>query len=50
MDRKLYIFLEARDQISIKRAREEVLRIMKDALRQMTASGNRQHGGRYKLF
>ncbi|KAI6210213.1 RNA helicase [Aphelenchoides besseyi] len=36
MDRKLYLFLEARDQISLRRAREEILRIMKEALRQMT--------------
>ncbi|KAI6231547.1 RNA helicase [Aphelenchoides besseyi] len=51
MDRKLYLFLEARDQISLRRAREEILRIMKEALRQMTSMGNRgQLGGRYRLF
>lgn len=36
-ERKLYLFLEARDQMSLKRAREEILRIMKDALRQLVS-------------
>lgn len=37
MERKLYLFLEARDQMSLKRAREEILRIMKEALRQLVS-------------
>lgn len=37
-ERKLYLFLEARDQVSLKRAKDEILRIMKDALRQMVRS------------
>ncbi len=50
-DRKLYLFLEARDEISLKRAKEEIIRIMRETLRQMTATGNRpQASGRYKLF
>ncbi|KAL3077324.1 hypothetical protein niasHS_013313 [Heterodera schachtii] len=50
-DRKLYLFLEARDELSLRRAKEEIVRIMRETLRQMTATGmNRQVGGRYKLF
>ncbi|KAI1710101.1 DEAD/DEAH box helicase domain-containing protein [Ditylenchus destructor] len=50
-ERKLYLFLEARDEISLRRAKEEIVRIMREQLRQMTASGSRQqYGGRYKLF
>lgn len=50
-DRKLYLFLEARDEISLRRAKEEIVRIMRETLRQMAATGvNKQIGGRYKLF
>jgi ATP-dependent RNA helicase DDX46/PRP5 len=50
-DRKLYLFLEARDELSLRRAKEEIVRIMRETLRQMAATGmNRQPvGGRYKL-
>lgn len=49
-DRKLYLFLEARDELSLRRAKEEVVRIMRETLRMMAATGaNRQVGGRYKL-
>lgn len=34
-DRKLYIFLEARDELSLRRAKEEVVRIMRETLRIM---------------
>lgn len=34
-ERKLFLFLEARSEIALRRAREEILRIMKDAFRQM---------------
>uniref|UniRef100_A0A914ZIC8 Probable ATP-dependent RNA helicase DDX46 n=1 Tax=Parascaris univalens TaxID=6257 RepID=A0A914ZIC8_PARUN len=51
-ERKLFLFLEARSEISLRRAREEILRIMKDAFRQMMQMGarNAATGGRYKLF
>ncbi|MFH4977529.1 hypothetical protein AB6A40_004238 [Gnathostoma spinigerum] len=51
-ERKLFLFLEARSELALRRAREEILRIMKDAFRQMTQSGARSAGtaGRYKLF
>uniref|UniRef100_A0A915DKU4 Uncharacterized protein n=1 Tax=Ditylenchus dipsaci TaxID=166011 RepID=A0A915DKU4_9BILA len=39
------------DEISLRRAKEEIVRIMREALRQMTATGSRpQYGGRYKVF
>lgn len=34
-DRKLYLLLEARDEVSLRRAKEEILRIMRETLRQM---------------
>ncbi|VDK46227.1 unnamed protein product [Anisakis simplex] len=37
-ERKLFLFLEARSEIALRRAREEILRIMKDAFRQMVCS------------
>ncbi|KHN75722.1 putative ATP-dependent RNA helicase DDX46 [Toxocara canis] len=51
-ERKLFLFLEARSEIALRRAREEILRIMKDAFRQMMQMGARNAGtsGRYKLF
>uniref|UniRef100_A0A7E4VVU6 Probable ATP-dependent RNA helicase DDX46 n=1 Tax=Panagrellus redivivus TaxID=6233 RepID=A0A7E4VVU6_PANRE len=48
-ERKLYLFLEARDEISLRRAREEMLRIMKDCLRQMTSRGRPAPSGRYRV-
>uniref|UniRef100_A0A7E4UUW9 Probable ATP-dependent RNA helicase DDX46 n=1 Tax=Panagrellus redivivus TaxID=6233 RepID=A0A7E4UUW9_PANRE len=48
-ERKLYLFLEARDEISLRRGREEVLRIMKDCLRQMTSRGRPAPSGRYRV-
>lgn len=50
-DRKLYLLLEARDEFSLRRAKEEIIRIMRDTLRQVYQQGGRpQAGGRYKLF
>lgn len=34
-ERKLFLFLEARSELALRRAREEILRIMKDTVRQM---------------
>ena len=34
-DRKLYIFLEARDETALRRAKEEVVRIMREILHHM---------------
>lgn len=36
-DRKLFLFLEARDELSLRRAKEEIVRIMRDTLRQMVS-------------
>uniref|UniRef100_A0A0N5A9Z6 Probable ATP-dependent RNA helicase DDX46 n=1 Tax=Syphacia muris TaxID=451379 RepID=A0A0N5A9Z6_9BILA len=51
-ERKLFLFLEARSELALRRAREEILRIMKDAFRQMTQTGGRSASaaGRYRLF
>jgi hypothetical protein len=38
-DRKLYLFLEARDELSLRRAKEEVVRIMRETLRMMVGLG-----------
>uniref|UniRef100_A0A915MGW1 RNA helicase n=1 Tax=Meloidogyne javanica TaxID=6303 RepID=A0A915MGW1_MELJA len=51
-DRKLYLFIEARDELSLRRAKEEVVRIMRETLRMMAAQGLTRQvatGGRYKL-
>lgn len=50
MDRKLYLFLESRDEISLRRGKEEIVRIMRDAFKQLTAQGRQPTGGRYKVF
>uniref|UniRef100_A0A183DMP6 DEAD/DEAH box helicase n=1 Tax=Gongylonema pulchrum TaxID=637853 RepID=A0A183DMP6_9BILA len=51
-ERKLFLFLEARSELALRRAREEILRIMKDTVRQMAQTGARSAGmaGRYKVF
>ncbi|VDN59032.1 unnamed protein product [Dracunculus medinensis] len=51
-ERKLFLFLEARSELALRRAREEILRIMKDTVRQMAQTGarNASTAGRYKLF
>lgn len=33
-DRKLYLFLESRSEFNLRKAKDEILRIMKDAFRQ----------------
>ncbi|CAI4227161.1 unnamed protein product [Auanema sp. JU1783] len=48
-DRKLYLLLEARSEMNLRRAKEEIVRIMKEAFRQLTIQ-NRGPTGRYKLF
>jgi len=50
MERKMYLLLEARDHLSLKRAREEILRIMKETLQKMTETGIQQASGRYNLL
>uniref|UniRef100_A0A1I7VIB5 Probable ATP-dependent RNA helicase DDX46 n=1 Tax=Loa loa TaxID=7209 RepID=A0A1I7VIB5_LOALO len=51
-ERKLFLFLEARSELALRRAREEILRIMKDTVRQMAQTGTRNASttGRYKVF
>lgn len=51
-ERKLFLFLEARSELALRRAREEILRIMKDTVRQMAQTGSRNAAtvGRYKVF
>ncbi|OZC09870.1 hypothetical protein X798_02976 [Onchocerca flexuosa] len=51
-ERKLFLFLEARSELALRRAREEILRIMKDTVRQMAQTGARNASttGRYKVF
>ncbi|VDN90886.1 unnamed protein product [Brugia pahangi] len=51
-ERKLFLFLEARSELALRRAREEILRIMKDTVRQMAQTGarNASTAGRYKVF
>ncbi|VDN03008.1 unnamed protein product [Thelazia callipaeda] len=51
-ERKLFLFLEARSELALRRAREEILRIMKDTVRQMAQTGvrNTSAAGRYKVF
>uniref|UniRef100_A0AC35TW83 RNA helicase n=1 Tax=Rhabditophanes sp. KR3021 TaxID=114890 RepID=A0AC35TW83_9BILA len=48
-ERKLYLFIEARDEISLRRAKEEILRIMKDAFRQIGAANRGGTQSRYKV-
>ncbi|CAD6191253.1 unnamed protein product [Caenorhabditis auriculariae] len=50
-DRRLHLLLEARNERNLRMAKEEIVRIMKDAFRQLTAQ--LQRGGpmaRYKVF
>jgi len=47
-ERKLYLFLEARDEVNLKRGQDEVIRIIRDALK--NALSNRQQQGRYKVL
>ncbi|XGW27077.1 hypothetical protein V3C99_007572 [Haemonchus contortus] len=50
-ERKLYLLLEARHERNLKCAKEEIIRIMKDAFRQLTAQMQRSGPtGRYKVF
>ncbi|KAK6018640.1 DEAD/DEAH box helicase [Ostertagia ostertagi] len=50
-ERKLYLLLEARHERNLKCAKEEIIRIMKDAFRQLTAQMQRAGPtGRYKVF
>ncbi|KAL6738350.1 hypothetical protein Aduo_011909 [Ancylostoma duodenale] len=50
-ERKLYLLLEARHERNLKCAKEEIVRIMKDAFRQLTAQMQRGGPtGRYKVF
>ncbi|KHJ94807.1 DEAD/DEAH box helicase [Oesophagostomum dentatum] len=50
-DRKLYLLLEARHERNLKCAKEEIVRIMKEAFRQLTAQMQRGGpSGRYKVF
>uniref|UniRef100_A0A914Q931 Probable ATP-dependent RNA helicase DDX46 n=1 Tax=Panagrolaimus davidi TaxID=227884 RepID=A0A914Q931_9BILA len=48
-ERKLYLFLEARDEISLRRAKEEIIRIFKESLRQLTSNRGHQPTGRYRV-
>ncbi|KAK0403526.1 hypothetical protein QR680_016974 [Steinernema hermaphroditum] len=49
-EKKLYLFLEARDELSLNRAKEEIIRIVKEAFRQL-AQQNARGGpmGRYRV-
>ncbi|PIO66651.1 hypothetical protein TELCIR_11629 [Teladorsagia circumcincta] len=50
-ERKLYLLLEARQERNLKCANEEIIRIMKDAFRLLTAQMQRAGPtGRYKVF
>ncbi|GMT26278.1 hypothetical protein PFISCL1PPCAC_17575, partial [Pristionchus fissidentatus] len=50
-DRRLTILLEARDERQLKRAKDEILRIMKETIRQLASQNNRGGPqGRYKVF
>lgn len=48
-DRKLYLLLEARDELALKRAKEEIVRIMRDQIKQLS-NQRQQVGGRYNVF
>lgn len=39
-ERKLFLFIEARSELALARAKTEVIRIMKDSLRQLVSSRN----------
>ncbi|CAJ0931477.1 unnamed protein product, partial [Mesorhabditis belari] len=50
-DRKLYLFLEARTELNLRKAKEEIFRIMKEAMRNLAVQTQRQPvGGRYNVF
>uniref|UniRef100_A0AC34QFV3 ATP-dependent RNA helicase n=1 Tax=Panagrolaimus sp. JU765 TaxID=591449 RepID=A0AC34QFV3_9BILA len=48
-ERKLYLFLEARDEVTLRRAQDEVLRIIKESLKSMLFN-KQQPGGRYRVL
>ncbi|CAD5221535.1 unnamed protein product [Bursaphelenchus okinawaensis] len=49
-DRKLYLLLQARDEPALRRAKEEIIRIMREQLRASLMQGRPPTGGRYQLF
>ncbi|TKR80022.1 hypothetical protein L596_014160 [Steinernema carpocapsae] len=49
-EKKLYLFLEARDELSLNRAKEEIIRIVKEAFRTLAAQSARGGPmGRYRV-